>query len=148
MSKPKLTPDQATAIRKAYWLPRLRDGWEPGMSPVMDGNGGAYPTLKRLAAEYHVGTCTIHRALYWQSYTNRTPRTPRRRRPPLTPEERRWAEERWRAGDTLAQIAVTLGISRTGVWHHVKGIPAPAKKWSRRSVERLRDALTAATNAA
>ena len=145
----KLTIEQANEIRAAYWLPRIRDGLDPGEIPLKDERDTIYPTHRGLAKRYGISTYAVHRIISGKSYrSDKRVNPPDRRQSVLSADEKAYARERWQAGDSLRTIAAVLGMTPTGVWYHVKGIPAPPKKWSRRSVERLSDALTTATSAA
>lgn len=148
MCNRKLTQQQADEIRALYWGPRIRDGLDPDERPFKHEQDTIYPMQRTLAARYGVSVYAIHNVLHNKTYTGPRKWSAVRQRPPLTPEERLWAQERWRAGDTLSSMANVLNVSRTCIWKNVQGIPAPPKKWARRSVERLSDALTTATSAA
>jgi hypothetical protein len=131
---PRLTPTDAKLIRYVYAQGLKQAGLEMGQH-VKGTRESGYISMRELAEHYKISVCTISNIIHGRSYTG----APRRQsvKPPRDPTRPERARQLWREGWTTRQIAAELGITHSGVWCSVKGIPAPPKRWTRRS-RRLR----------
>jgi transposase len=138
---PRLTPTDARLIRYVYAQGLRQAGLQRG-EHVKGGRNTAYISMRELAEHYGVSVCTISNIINGRSYTGAPRRDPvMPSRDPTRPER---ARQLWRAGWTTRQIATELGITHSAVWYSVKRIPAPPKRWTRRSRRLLATSLAVA----
>lgn len=139
--KAKLTITDAKLIRYVYAEGLKAAGLERG-EHIKCGKESGYISMRELAEHYGVSVCAISNIINGRSYTGAPRREPVMPvRDPARPER---ARQLWCEGWTTRQIAEELGITHSAVWHSVKGIPAPPKRWTRRSRRLLATSLAVA----
>lgn len=109
-----ITRDEAAAIRRRYYWPRIAAGLLPDEEPDPDEPG--FPTKTQLAAAYGVSVNTIARVLRYEFHTGVPRRRGPHRRPHLNAQERDEACRRYAAGEPAGRIAADLGCTRQAVW--------------------------------